>query len=38
MKRDRMESENERLQFLEESYETLIQLLLGEDEVEKDLS
>ena len=37
MKNNHLHSENERLQFLEESYETLIELLLGEDEVEKDL-
>ena len=36
MERDHKQSENERLQFLEESYETLIELLLCEDEVEKD--
>ena len=38
MKHNHLQSENERLQFLEESYETIIELLLGEDEVEKDLS
>ncbi|MCD4845148.1 MAG: site-specific integrase [Methanosarcinales archaeon] len=36
VERDHKQSENERLQFLEESYETLIELLLCEDEVEKD--